>query len=264
MIEKPMPMRQPLAEKPLVEAILEVKWALTSPAPGIQIDPHHKILVGRLYDRIASTYPEHEQLPTATMPDEIVGQTVMHRFRVAKNDWPLIQIGPGILTVNDTDTYVWLDFRDRCITAVTKLFESHPKQEDLRVESLVLRYIDAVPFDYEKEDVFEYLRDKLKVVVTLPVSLFSGIGVSSRPHHFNWQSSFRCSTPSGAVSLGFATGHRRREKVLLWETVVQSTGEAVPSMPEGFDSWLDSAHDITDDWFFKLIEGELERRFRGE
>lgn len=85
-----------LKNKPLVEAILEVKWALTSPTPGVQIDPHYKILLGRLYDKVCEQYPEHEQLPTATVPDEIVGHTVQHRFRYAPNDWPLIQVGPGI------------------------------------------------------------------------------------------------------------------------------------------------------------------------
>jgi uncharacterized protein (TIGR04255 family) len=35
-------------------------------------------------------------------------------------------------------------------------------------------------------------------------------------------------------------------------------------MPKGFANWIDAAHAITDDWFFKLIEGELERRFSGD
>jgi uncharacterized protein (TIGR04255 family) len=34
-------------------------------------------------------------------------------------------------------------------------------------------------------------------------------------------------------------------------------------MPASFSKWLDEAHDLTDEWFFKMIEGELERRFAG-
>ena len=52
-----------LKNKPLIEAILEVKWALTSSGPGVQIDPHYKILLGRLYYKVQEDYPEHEQLP---------------------------------------------------------------------------------------------------------------------------------------------------------------------------------------------------------
>jgi len=256
--------REPLTSKPLVEAILEVKWVLSSPAPGIQIDPHYKILLGRFYDRVADVYPEHEQLPTATMPDEIVGQKVMHRFRVAPADWPLIQIGPGILTVNDTDKYLWPDFRDRCVAVVGKLFEAYPEPRGLNMESLLLRYIDAIEFDFNSENVFELLRNKFKVGIKLPDSLFVDTGIARRPRHFNWQSSFQCDVPKGVVNLGFATGLRSGRPALLWETMVQSTGEHLPRMPQEFNEWLDSAHDITDDWFFKLIEGELERRFRGE
>jgi hypothetical protein len=43
-----------------------------------------------------------------------------------------------------------------------------------------------------------------------------------------------------------------------------SAGDDLPAMPDGFPAWLDSAHNITSDWFFKLIEGELEKRFDGE
>jgi len=78
--EKRMPGKD-LKNKPLVEAILEVKWELQRLAPGVEIDAHYKIFLGRLFDRVSSVYPEHEQLPTATIPDEIVGQVVQHRFR---------------------------------------------------------------------------------------------------------------------------------------------------------------------------------------
>jgi uncharacterized protein (TIGR04255 family) len=44
---------------------------------------------------------------------------------------------------------------------------------------------------------------------------------------------------------------------------VQSAGADLPDMPKGFPAWVDAAHEITHDWFFKLIEGELERRFEG-
>jgi uncharacterized protein (TIGR04255 family) len=107
-----------LKNKPLVEAIIEVRWQLKSPNPGIQIDPHYKILLGRLYDKVVQKYPEHEQLPTASMPDEVTGQMVHHRFRNGGNDWPLLQVGPGIFTLNDTHKYTWEDFRARAVEAV--------------------------------------------------------------------------------------------------------------------------------------------------
>ena len=64
--------------------------------------------------------------------------------------------------------------------------------------------------------------------------------------------------------MSFATGRKEGEPAVLWETTVQSVGSDLPDMPDGFPAWVDAAHEITHDWFFKLIEGELERRFDGE
>ncbi|MCK4811470.1 MAG: TIGR04255 family protein [Methanosarcinales archaeon] len=73
--------RKPLKHKPLIEAIFEFRWELRKPSPEMKADPHYKILIGRMHDKISDEYPFHEQLPTATMPDEIAGSVVQHRFR---------------------------------------------------------------------------------------------------------------------------------------------------------------------------------------
>ena len=263
--------RKDLKNKPLIEAILEIKWYLTRPdkVPGLAqmlmpaVDPHYRLLLGRLFDRFQKDYPVHEQLPTATLPDEIVGQFVQHRFRVAKDEWPLVQVGPGVFTVNDTQHYTWSDFQQRANQAVARLYDAHPNVSELRVQSLALRYIDAVEYNYEEEDAFEFLREKLKVATNLPPSLFGETGVENRPKSFSWQATFQCSKPSGSVHVSFATGRKEDKPAIVWETTVQSAGNELPLMPDGFASWLNAAHEITDDWFFKLIEGELERRFEG-
>jgi uncharacterized protein (TIGR04255 family) len=253
-----------LKNKPLIEAILELKWRLMSPTPGVELDPHYKILIGRMYDRVSTQYPEHEQLPTATLPDEWTGHTVQHRFRSGPNDWPLLQIGPGILTLNNTEKYTWTDFRERSLSAIESLFHAYPKREELHIQSLLLRYIDGVDFDCSTENLLDFLREKLKLRIDLPSSLFTESPVQARPQLFSWQSSFSCSDPKGIVSARFATGQRKGSPALIWETLVQSIGNDIPAMPEGFVTWIDAAHGITDDWFFKLIEGDLERQFNGE
>jgi len=75
---------------------------------------------------------------------------------------------------------------------------------------------------------------------------------------------FECRQLSGVVQLRFATGQRHDKPAIIWETTVQSAKDAVPLMPDGFEPWIDAAHKITGDWFFKLIDGELKRRFSGE
>jgi len=264
--------RKDLKNKPLVEAILEIRWHLLQPVkiagPAQMlmpaIDPHYRILLGRLFDRFQTDYPVHEQLPTATIPDEMAAQIVQHRFRSAKDDWPLVQVGPGVFTVNDTHRYTWTDFQKRGNEAVERLYSAHPCVAEFRIESLVLRYIDAVEYNYKEENAFAFLQDKMKVAVSLPPSLFQETGVENRPDTLSWQATFQCSKPPGRVHVSFATGQKEDKPAILWQTTVQSAGDDLPNMPDGFPDWFDAAHEITDDWFFKLIEGELERRFEGE
>ena len=264
--------RKDLKNKPLVEAILEIRWHLVQPTKAEgpahmmlpAVDPHYRLLLGRLFDRLQKEYPVHEQLPTATLPDEMLGHIVQHRFRSAKDDWPVVQVGPGVFTVNDTHRYTWADFQQRTKEAVVRLFDAHPAVTEFRIQSLILRYIDAVEYNYRDENAFAFLRDELKVRICVPESLFENTGVDNRPNSFSWQATFHCAKPAGRVNVSFATGQKEEKPAILWETTVQSVGDDLPAMPGGFPDWIDAAHEITDDWFFKLIEGELERRFQGE
>lgn len=257
--------RKDLKNKPLVEAVLELKWALSGqPTPGMQFDPHYRLLLGRFSERAQKGYPAHEPLPTSQIPDGMVAHMVQHRFRVAEGAWPLVQIGPGILTVNDTAKYTWSDFQERCEAAVAQLFDAHPARADFHVQDITLRYIDAVAFDFNANSIFNFIGDNLKTKIALPEGLFQGTSVKKNPAAFNWQASFMNDNPKGMVTLRFATGQRDGARSLIWETLVQSAGASLPTMPDGFTQWLSGAHDVTDDWFFKLIEGELERRFSGE
>jgi uncharacterized protein (TIGR04255 family) len=253
-----------LSKKPLVEAILELRWQLEPLPDGEGRDPHYKLLIGRLFDRLQSVYPEYEPLPIASMPDELVGYIAQHRFRVSKDQWPLVQIGPGVVTFNETSGYHWEDFQQRARDVVVKLFDAYPKVADLKVQSLLLRYIDAVEFDYLSRDVFEFWKEKLKVKAELPDSLFANTGVEKLPVRSSWQTMFRCTNPPGHVQVSFATGQSFDKPAIIWETTVRSAGSDLPAMPDGFPAWIDAAHKITSDWFFKLIEGDLERSFDGE
>ena len=255
--------RKILKNKPLVEAIFELRWGLQEQSQGVKIDPHYKILIGTIYDRVRSEYPFHEQLLTATVPDEIAGYIVQHRFRKDKDSWPLIQVGPGIITLNDTDGYIWEDFKKRISHVVDTLFKVYPDAENsLKINDVLLRYIDAVDFDYNKDDIFAFLNGKMKIDIKIYEKLFEDIGrVSNLPLGFDLRFSFHSLEPKGAMYLKFFRGKRKDIDTLMWETMVRSAGEDVPKIKGEIDTWVKKAHELTDDWFFKIIEGELLRRF---
>jgi len=250
-----------LKNKPLVEAIFELRWELQGEQPGMKKDPHYRILVGSIYNRFKDEYPFHEQLPTATIPDEIAGYIVQHRFREGEDKWPLIQIGPGVITLNDTEKYVWEDFEKRIASVIDTLFETYPEPVNFRVSGLLLRYIDAIDFDYEKEHVFNFLKENMKIHVELEQKLFEGTGVDKLPLGFDLRFSFPSTEPNGTMHLKFARGKRKEVDALIWEIAVQLTGIDTPKVKEEIIAWVAQAHSLSRDWFFKTIEGELLRRF---
>lgn len=255
--------RKNLKNKPLIEAILELRWILSG-QEGSQEDPHYRLLLGRFSERIQDDYPFHEPLPTTQMPDSMAAYLAQHRFRIRDKDWPLIQIGPGIMTVNETDSYNWEKFKLQCEKAVTYLFEAHPAKNEFKIRNITLRYINAVEVNYDRESVFVFLREKMKTTISLPDSLFSDDSIKRGPTAFNWQVSFPQNEPGGLLTLRFAMGRKRNKSALIWETLVQTAQDGLPDLPDQFSQWLTKSHDLTDDWFFKLIVGDLERSFSND
>ena len=253
-----------LKNKPLVEAVFELRWKPEKLESGLATDPHFSLLLGRFFDRVKDEYPAHEELPSAKLPAGVGGQNVQHRFRAAANEWPVLQIGPGVMTVNDTDGYRWGSFRERCSRAIDTLYDSHPRPEEMRVDALILRYIDAHKLEHSKHNCLDFLREKMKLNIALPEGLF-GKNVERSPVSFDLRTSFRSTDPNGLVRARFATGARDREDALIWETIVHSSGaEEIPPERENFLPWLESAHSVSHRWFMTLIKGDLKREYSGE
>jgi uncharacterized protein (TIGR04255 family) len=194
------------------------------------------------------------------MPDEIANYIVQHRFRYKENDWPLIQLGPGIFTLNDTQKYVWGDFNDQICRNIDILFSSHPSPEKINIKSILLRYIDAVEFDY-KSNVFPFLSHFMKIDISLQNSLFEGTRVRNSPEAFDTRFTFPCERPPGTFQVRLASGTKDSKPAIIWETNIRSNEPNVPKNPEEIKKWASTAHDLSHDWFFKIIEGELEEMF---
>jgi uncharacterized protein (TIGR04255 family) len=251
-------------KRPLVEAIFELRWELPETATGLRIDPNYGIIIGKLYSALEDEYGYYEQLPAANVPSEVARNVIQHRFRIAKNKWPLVQIGPGILTVNDTENYDPRDFEDRVLNAFKTLQDVYQsKDTSLNVSNLSLRYIDSIKFDFEREDLFEYLKDKLHTGVDVSPRLFEDSNISSSPVQFDWRVSFKATKPTSTCGLRIWTAKRDNdENALVWETIVQSEKDQIAKDPFELHIWFAQAHTVTHNWFCKLTEGELYESFK--
>jgi uncharacterized protein (TIGR04255 family) len=257
-------MAEKLAKPPLVEAIFELRWDNPPADPLRPETAAYRLLPGRLYDRVKEKYPVAESLPTAALPDEMVNQSVQYRFRTAPEQWPLIQVGPGVLTLNETEGYDWPDFSNRCHELIGHLLEVKSGPSDLRPNDVRLRYLDAIEFDFATEDILHFLREKMNITVNFAESLFNipDVQLSTAPSHLIFESAFQCNKPAGTAFLKLQLGQKRGQKALIWDTIVRSSGNDAPKLPTEFAAWLGSAHLITHEWFLRLTQGELYRSFQ--
>ena len=249
---------RPLSNKPLVEAILEIKWEIPQEAG----DPRYSLFVGRLYDRVQSDYPFHQELPASMMPPPVSNNLVQHRFRIAEEKWPLVQIGPGIVTLNDTENYIWSDFGDRAKRFVDAIYKAYPNTDLFKVTHINLRYIDA--FDLEDENMMIFLEEKLKTKILIPSALFENNNVNSSPYSMGLNVMFTSNSPSANIQVKFNSGKHKELPAIIMELGVYSNSQDVPNMPSEFSDWIESSHNLSDEWFFTFIEGELERKYSGE
>ena len=252
-----------LKNKPLVEAIFELRWELPLVIDeNMKKDPNYPLLIGTLYENIKNEYPFHEELPSTSIPPEMAAHIVQHRFRKDKDEWPLVQLGPGIITINDTINYIWKDFRERIFSLIDIFYKIYPNSEKLEISELQLRYIDAVPFNYS-ENVLYFLKDKLKFEVKLHEPIFEGVKVNDTPTSIDFRCVYKTDSPRGSILLQFVKGKKADgEEGLVWNIIIRSRGDEVSTHISELKKWVDDAHTLSNDWFFKLIDGELLERFK--
>ena len=164
--------------------------------------------------------------------------------------------------MNDTEEYSWDGFQKKISSMLNVLFDVYPDSEKkLKVNELLLRYIDAIDFDYENNSVFNFLVENMKTNIELQEELFDVTRVGKLPSGFDLRFSFPSTEPNGIMQLRFARGKRKEVDALIWETALQLMGTDIPNTQGEIIAWVDEAHTLVHNWFFKVIEGKLERMF---
>lgn len=248
-----------LTRKPLVEAILELRWQLFQ---RNQHEPPHdpgfRIAIGRFYDKIRTEYSLMVDLPAAQIPEDVTPHVVRHQFRAAKDGWPLAQLGPGILTVNDTEGYTWDSFRPRLLSAFDAIREAYPSEvHPFSPIDIQLRYINAIPLPEENPDPTVFLQDLLHTGVKVDPLL------GEMPREVRLDLAFALTQPTATGMLTFATGRHKEKPSIILQLTIGAKDKDTPSNRDSFSAWVDQAHTVIDRWFFTLCRGALLNTFEG-
>lgn len=257
-------MSEHLDNAPLVEALLELKWALGQDDNTIpQRDPAYPTIIGLLYNLVNGDYPYIEALQQASFPAEFIPHLPTHRFRTSENEWPLLQIGPGISTLNYTASYNWESFHAAALKLATNLMTSYRNvvSKPPRLHQATLRYINAIPFEFTNQDVCSFLKNKLHVTLEFPALINETLG-SCKPEHLNLQVRYRIAKPSGMGTLNIGRGEKKGVSTLVWDLALSSIDADSPDLSD-LTPWLNDAHSILKSWFLTLVQGEMLEGFKG-
>lgn len=261
--------------KPMVEAWLEIRWKLENGSPQHvpQRDPQFAFALGRFRDKVSDEFTYSKSLETIHLPEEMTPYIVRYQFWKAQGDWPVLQIGPGIATVNFLTYDSWSDFREMARFLRTHLIAAY-ERDGIETESIALRYRDAESFQYSESDVLEFLHGNLRTSLNLPEYIPGDVGRRKHPAGIDLRLSYDLAFPPGKGSVRLATGtlssvhgeqlNKAPSEVIVLELEVVSSGDHVPDIhkDDEFDSWLEAAHDVLHEWFFSFIdEGPLWKKY---
>lgn len=238
-----------LANPPIIEAILEVQWAVFKGEEHPPLDSRYKLLPGRLYETVKDRYPYIEVLMNSTMPDEMNPNIPRYRFRSKAGCYPLIQIGPGVMTVNlDKTNFLSQDmFHDASMQALSDLYSVI----DVEFNRMHIHYIDA--FDYGGGKMSEFLKSKLRLNFSFQPELFDAAHLSPEPDEFLLETSYRTARPKGQFRCRLRKGRKPDGgPVILMDTICASQEPDVPEK-EKRGEWIHDADDLIHDWFYEMI-----------
>jgi uncharacterized protein (TIGR04255 family) len=119
-----------------------------------------------------------------------------------------------------------------------------------------------VKFQFKENDPLAFITDNLRINLAFPKELFENTPISKTPSGLNAFFSFPVKSPKGNLNLRIATGTTEKEDAIIWETIVKTDSTDVPKMPDEFEEWFKSAHGITHNLFFHMIEGPLKEHFK--
>lgn len=234
--------RAKLKNAPLKEVIFELFWDMTPSAVGaMPTDSQYDLALGSFADKIKAHFPTRKR----TMPEGIkIYPKPEYQFWKGELIWPVIQLGPGMLAVNDTDkNYSWdKNFKSNIQLAIQTLSESYEEQP--KFNRIKLQYINAI--ELPELDAEKFIKEKLLTSVvrknTIPGTT-KGLQILQL---FEQE--------DGAIlTINIQTGLNSLTKLtsVVWTLTVESMQ---PMDDRKIDEWLDRAHNLTSNTFVSMLE----------
>ncbi|MCF8257912.1 MAG: TIGR04255 family protein [Flavobacteriales bacterium] len=246
---------QKLPSAPLQEVITEVRWGLEyDPKAGTMTDAGFQLALGKFHGLVQDAFPIARPLHPADVPPALLANRPTHQFWTGERQWPVLQLGPGILTVNDTEAnYEW----QKSYLPLIRRALGHLEQAygQMRITEFSLRYIDAVKVNgHGFKDWQSFLQESLNF------SFANDFNTRGPLRDFQLRQSFDLAGGDGGMlTIDIANGRDNQlEDILVWQTCVQDRGNwTVEQLAER----IVKAHDCASPLFKELCKPAFYGKF---
>ncbi|NJL14806.1 MAG: TIGR04255 family protein [Microscillaceae bacterium] len=242
-----------LPKAPLQEAIFELRWPLKPDSSGRRlIDTEYPFALGKFQDALKETFPYHIEKFPSEVPHQILNYQTTHQFWQGEKEWPVLQLGPGIATVNDTEkNYIW---EKTFLPNIEKMLEALKKSYGEMVFShLSLQYIDVV-------DVANYGMKSWEQFITANINFNFSNQYNTRGslRHFHFEQAFDLEA-LGLMTTHFSSGvNEQKEDIFIWQTAVIKQCEVTATE---VIEWAKKAHECTSSVFKEICKQEFYASF---
>ncbi len=242
-----------LPNAPLMEVIFEIKWDIMNKADIIDFQYLH----GDLYSNLKDKYPHRENLIPPEVPFDVVRGMPVFRFRENENSYPLVQVGPGLLTINTIDSkYFWQKFRGEASKVLSILNKIYPKCKELNL-SPALTYIDFFDFDKEKMTSVDFINTNLQLNIT--ESFINETEIKAELNDINFKFNYKVNDDILSLNLSDGKVNNNKGGIVLQTKVI---GKKDKYSKDELETWIDTSHELSSDIFKSLTKGKLFESFK--
>ncbi len=233
-----------LKNAPLKEVIFELYWELGLDDTNFPFDAEFDLAQGRFATSISPDFPIHKRTIPAGANLKIYPRPI-HQFWKGEIKWPVVQYGPGVLTVNDTnENYIWEDtYRPTILQTIKTLISSY--KTVLSFNKVTLKYINSVDLPDLKTDINEFIRSNFQL------NLINDFDQPGKIKGLNINQVYELDDNSTMnINIQTAINNASGKQACVWITSVEKEGTL---SEEDALKWLDRTHAVTSDSFVKML-----------
>ena len=241
-----------LPNAPLKEVIFEVRWdADINPENNQLFDKGYALALGVFKNLVKSHFPIAKQI--TDIPANFIFGKVIHQFWKSEKEWPVLQIGPGILTINCTETnYDWQnDFFE--LIQKTMAWHEQAYENKMNYSFVTLRYIDSVNLkDFGTAKLEDFLNTNFNFG-------FNNLFYTKGPlKQLQFDQVFELEDSSG-LHIAFSNAENsNKEPTFVWQTAINKVGI---QNKDSIIKWCEFAHETSSTVFKEMLKPEFYDRF---